>query len=92
MKVNKKGSKGSLDSDFASELLEDNSFSVSQVKGLDLNDESLYYVNIKKEAKRLRIDQKTIDNKLLEYQYVVSKIEEFWEDYGKTKGENIHIY
>ena len=34
----------------------------------------------------------TIDDKLIEYEYVVSKIEEFWEEYGKTRGENINIY
>lgn len=91
-KHQKKGSISSDNSTFGGDLLEVSGFSIMREKDLDLNDEKLYKINIKKEAKRLRIDQKTVDNKLLEYQYVVSKIEEFWEEYGKTKGENIQMY
>lgn len=59
---------------------------------MNYNDPSHYYVNIKKEALKIKVDQKTIDDKLMEYEHVVSNIEEFWEEYGKTKGENIPMY
>jgi len=87
-----KGSISSDNSTFGGDLLEVSGFSIMREKDLNLNDEKLYKINIKKESKRLRIDQKTIDNKLMEYQYVFSKIEEFWEEYGKIKGENLQMY
>jgi len=49
-------------------------------------------VNIKEKALKVKIEQEMIDNKLVEYKFVVSKIEEFWDDYAKTKGENILMY